>query len=74
MTSGIELNIPKTVILKFSKATLKLSPKSGFTSLLTRQINIIANTMYKLSTKLKKDENLKALKDLGNETGKTNAN
>lgn len=55
-------------------ATLKLYPSSGVTSLLTRHSIVIAATMYMLMIKLKKDENLRALKVLARDTGNTSKN
>jgi hypothetical protein len=71
MTRGIELNTPSVLILKFLIATLKLSPKSGVTSLFTKHTNMIAKTMYMLMTKLKNEENLSALRVLGKANGNT---
>jgi hypothetical protein len=46
----------------------------GLTSLLTRHMKTMARTMYKLRIALKNEENLKELRDLANDIGKTRTN
>ena len=74
ITIGIELNVPSTVTLKLVKTMLKLLLRSGVTSLLARQMKTIARTIYRLRMALKKEENLKELRDLARDIGNTKKN
>jgi hypothetical protein len=74
MIRGKELKIPIIEISKFLSAVNKLPPRSGVIFLLAKHITVTAATIYMLNMNPKKDENLKALKVLGKETGKTNTN
>ena len=71
MTKGKELNTPITLRLKLVATVLKLGPNSGVTSLFTKHMNTIERTINKLMMKEPKEENLRALKVLGSDTGKT---
>mmetsp|Transcript_294 Transcript_294/g.177 ORF Transcript_294/g.177 Transcript_294/m.177 type:complete len:86 (-) Transcript_294:599-856(-) len=69
MTKGRELKIPLIVILKLEKATLKLSPRSGFIFLLKHSQNIV-KMINRLIQNDPNEANRRALKVLGSEAGK----
>ena len=71
ITNGSELKTPVTDKLKLPKDFLNEPPKSGVTSLLTKQTKNIVNTMKTEKMSEANEENLNADKDLANETGKT---
>ena len=65
------MKTPRTLRSKFEKLVLRESPKSGVTSLFTKQMNTIVTMMKMLKMKEANELNLNALKLLARETGKT---